>query len=462
VSWEQQVADKLFQTMWNRGQGLYALAQPYLAGRRVAELWPIAGGDPEHLRQLGAAEIFVESPEHPGLSFADGSVDVIICANFLPEGSPEAHAAWFSEMARVLSPTGWCVLRAPLPPVDDLEPDADFPDAGSLAEHEDAQELADDEWHHEVRDVVGEATGELTAAQDESGGVSDGEGAGEGAAQASATEAEPAAIEPVGDTAPDVAVAAGSDAGGEAQGESGPGGLTDPLQERRQTWRQFMRDAFSAVDIVEEVAFGGVSFRVPGTDDLAIVGDLSPLAAPAEFEIVLCGKSPDALPRLGESLLVPLAGYLEQVGVAASAMLEADDEQFAEALTAEALARAEADQIREEAEGIRAEASRLRREAERVRDEARLAAVAARDREVARDATIASLREATERQLRRIGELEAIVARTSAERDEAVTRAQTAEGAAREMESALKRRDWDVAGLEREVDRYGRAIAPKG
>jgi hypothetical protein len=234
------------------------------------------------------------------------------------------------------------------------------------------------------------------------------------------------------------------------------------VEERRVAWRHFMKDIFPAVEVIEEVAFGGVSFRVPGTDDLAIVGDLSPLAAPAEFEVVLFGKNPEALPHLGESLLVPLAGYLEQVDVAASAMLEVGDEQFAEVLTSEALARAEADQIRHEAEGIRAEASRLRQDAERVRDEARLAAVAARDREAARDATISSLREATERQLRRIEELEATVARTTSERDQALARAQTAEDSAQELEAALKRRDWDVAGLEREVDRYGRAVVPKG
>jgi hypothetical protein len=427
------VADKLFQTMWNRGQGLYALAQPYLAGRRVAELWPIASGDPEHLRQMGATETFVESPVLPALSFADGSIDVIICANFLPEGSAEAHAAWFSEMARVLSPTGWCVLRVPLPAAEaEDDPEAQWAD-GENGPSDDAQDLsgelaeefADDDWHREgsARDPGEAAVAHSLLAGDEA------EDAGEAHAEVHV---------------------------------DAPVEAANPVEERRIAWRQFMKDVFPAVDVIEEVAFGGVSFRVPGTDDLAIVGDLSPLAAPAEFEIVLCGKNVDALPRLGESLLVPLAGYLEQVDVAASAMLEAGDEEFAEVLTSEAMARAEADQIRQEADGIRAEASRLRQDAERVRDEARLAAVAARDREAARDATIAALREATERQLRRIEELEATVSRTTGERDAAVDRAQSAEESAQELEAAIKRREWDVAGLEREVDRYGRAVAPKG
>ena len=78
--------------------------------------------------------------------------------------------------------------------------------------------------------------------------------------------------------------------------------------DRQTSWRQFMEHRFAGVEVIEEVAFGGVSFRVPGTEELAIVGDLSPLAAPAEFEIILCSKDPAALPRLGESLLVPLAG----------------------------------------------------------------------------------------------------------------------------------------------------------
>jgi SAM-dependent methyltransferase len=427
VSWEQQVAEKLFQTMWNRGQGLYALAQPYLAGRRVAELWPIANGDPEHLRQMGAAETFVESPVLPALSFADGSLDVIICSNFLPEGSEETQAAWFGELARVLSPTGFCVLRVPLAMPPDGEGEAPWlaeEEGEGDVEADEEAELADDEWHRE------------------------------------AIEAAPAEGEAAIAVAPaDDALTAAGDDHSDAAGAVEP---TDSGDDRRDVWRRFMKDAFAAVEVIEEVAFGGVSFRVPGTDDLAIVGDLSPLGAPAEFEIVLCGKNAEALPQLGESLLVPLAGYLEQVDVAASAMLEAGDAQFAEALTSEALARAEADQIRGEADQIRAEAERLRLDAERVRDEARLAAAAARDRETAREATIAALREGTDRQLRRIGDIEATLARITGERDEALRRAQSAETSVQELEEAVRRREWDVAGLEREVDRYGRAVAPKG
>ena len=143
-------------------------------------------------------------------------------------------------------------------------------------------------------------------------------------------------------------------------------------------------------------------------------------------------------------------------------MLAADDQELAEALTAEAVARAEAEQIRQEAEEMRLEAERLRREAERARDEARLATAAGRDRDTARDATIASLREGAERQWSRIAEAEATLARITAERDEALRRAQTAEESVRDMETALRRREWDVASLERDVDSYGRSVAPKG
>ena len=439
------MAEKLFQTMWNRGQGLYALAQPYLAGRRVAELWPIAGGDPEQLRHMGAAEIFVESPVLPALSFADGSLDVIICSNFLPDGSAEAQAIWFAELARVLSPTGWCVLRAPVAP--DEAPEATDGDEASdpLVAHDEQwaaeeEEQHDDEWHRGPDEAHPHELGEAEAALSE-------------------LAAAPTEISFDGE-APHEGAGADDVLHGASDGDAAAPAGADPIDERRAQWRHFLKESFPAVELIEEVAFGGVSFRVPGTDELAIVGDLSPLAAPAEFEIVLCGKSTDALPRLGESLLVPLGGYLDQVETAASAILQADDEQFAEALTSEALARAEADQIRQEADQIRAEAEELREEAERLRDEARLAAAAAKDRDVAREATIASLREGAERQWRRVADVEATLARITTERDEALRRAQMAEDSAQELEAALRRREWDVAGLEREVDRYGRAVAP--
>jgi hypothetical protein len=409
---EQQVADKLVRT-WNRGRGLYALAQPYLEGRRVAELWPSDGGDADQLRALGAAEVFVESPSTPALSFGDGALDVVICPNFIPAGGEgagdpaELQAAWWKEIARVLSATGWCVLRAPVA--------GDEGDAGD-----------GDEGEGEAGDAIHGAAvpspNEVVPAQEQAAGDVTGEGV---------VDASPAL--------PD----------------------TSPVTARREQWRAFMKDAFAAVEVIEEVAFGGVTFRVPGTEDLAIVGDLSPLAAPVEFEVVVCGKSAEALPKLNESLLVPLAGYLDHVEHEATALFQSEGSPFTEALTNEALARAEADQIRADAERMRADASRFRQQAERVRDEARLSAAAARDREAARDATIASLQEAAERQLHRIAEVEAGMAQLATERDEALRRAQAAEESACELEAALRRREWDVAGHERDVERFGGAH-PKG
>lgn len=186
--------------VFDRGAGLEGLLQPYLDGRKVAT---IGWQDPDsetRLRRAGAADVTDCEAGEGVIDAADGTIDVALCPAWVAALDEDARAGFWAEVARVLSPLGFCVLRAPI------------------------------------------------------------------AARDAATES------------------------------------------RATAWRRAIPDAFSKVDVIEEIAFGGVSFRVSGTDDLAIVGDLSPLGASADFEIVICAKSAVTAPSFGESMLVPLAG----------------------------------------------------------------------------------------------------------------------------------------------------------
>ncbi len=513
---EASVADKDETPMANGSRGIYALVQPHLEGRKVAELWPDGGAEGETLRQLGAAEVSIESPVVRPLPFADGALDIVLCNQFPPEGlADDDRDAWLTEIARVLSPDGFCVLRVPSAvtwedgdageePHDEGEPSSDSDaDGGSelRAELEVAwgggNELAtetDIAWH---ADAGAETEG--WSSPDEFEAVvthvtPEGDlGAGDGDAGEDEAEDELAAhrLRDAG------GVAGWQGQQDESSDDDGGAPGHDPAIARRHAWRDYLRDTFAAVDLVEEVGFTGVSFRVPGTEDLAIAGDLSPLGAPAQFEIVIAAKSAAGLPLLTESLVVPLReevvdrdAWLDTEEAFASDYddpeLPADDardvaaEEAAARIAAHAAedaartqaradeeikavsAREEIARLQELAEQVRQEAERVLRDAERERDEARLAAAGVKDRETAREATIASLRESAERQWHRIAEAEATAARLGAERDEAMRRAQTAEESLRALETNLRRREWEVSGLERDLERFPRPDAPKG
>jgi hypothetical protein len=193
---------------------------------------------------------------------------------------------------------------------------------------------------------------------------------------------------------------------------------------------------FAESRVVEELAFGGVSFRVPGTEDLAIVGDLSPLLVPGDFEIWICSLTPGGLPELGESLLVPLPGFAEPGAPAG----DGDVARLRDELTQSQAALAAA---------------------EGARDQARLTAVARDDRDGLAETTVTSLRAAVERQLRQLADVEVTLARVMAERDEAVLRSDAAEARVHTAEAALRRREWEVDALRRDLARLGRTPGPE-
>jgi hypothetical protein len=197
---------------------------------------------------------------------------------------------------------------------------------------------------------------------------------------------------------------------------------------------------FAEIKVVEELAFGGVSFRVAGTEDMAIVGDLSPLMAPADHEIWIASVSAGGLPELSESLLVPLPGFPE-----APAGRDGEPDEDEHAALVQRLADAEA--------ALSA--------AERTRDEALLAAAARDDRAAVAETTVSSLRATVERQLRQLADVEVTLARLIAERDEAVGRSDAADARVHTAEAALRRREWEIDALRREVQRLGRTPGPE-
>jgi len=62
---------------------------------------------------------------------------------------------------------------------------------------------------------------------------------------------------------------------------------------------------FANVDIVEETQFGGVSFHVPGTEDLAVNESLTRLSGASSHFVALCTDCAERPWNLSESLLVP-------------------------------------------------------------------------------------------------------------------------------------------------------------
>jgi hypothetical protein len=227
-----------------------------------------------------------------------------------------------------------------------------------------------------------------------------------------------------------------------ASGIGGAGAAEAGGESGMQAW--IPAGLFADSRIVAEVAFGGVSFRVGGTEDMAIVGDLSPLAEPADFEIWIASLTPSGLPELGESLLVPLPGFPEP-GLGGNDEVDAVDADNELTRLSRRLADVEAKLA----------------EAERARDEARLSAAAREDRDGITQTTVTSLRATVERQLRHLVDVEATLARLTAERDEAVSQSDATEARVHTAEAALRRREWEIEALRREVQRLGRTPGPE-
>jgi regulator of replication initiation timing len=208
----------------------------------------------------------------------------------------------------------------------------------------------------------------------------------------------------------------------------------------RTACTDFLLGHFATVDIVEETQFGGVSFHVPGTDDLAVNESLTRLSGASSHFVALCTDCAERPWNLSESLLVPTdAGASANAGAAG--------------VSAGELAAWQGEVAR-----LEARSAELGRE----RDGAREGAMTLRDRADRLERTVAVLRKDVERFLRQISDDAAARELLDLERDDlrrslAVLTQQFSD-ASRELE----RRQVALRTLEKEIVRLRAARGDAG
>jgi hypothetical protein len=309
---------------------VYSFLEALVGGRSVADVWPLLGEGRRRLERAGARRVLPMAPSGPPLPLEDGSVDVVLCLSRFSSLTNEERGRWLAELARVMSPTGFCVLRAQCLPGQETE-----------------------------------------GAADESG----------------------------------------------------------PLTQR--TLAMLLGAHFSRADIVAETPFLGVSFFVPGTEEVAVNEDLSRLASSPAHNLVFCGRAEQPTWQFAESLLVPVEGLGElELRAGRAHLLETELGRL----------RAERDQLLGRCEELAVE-----------RDNLREAVMTALDQRERHETALGSLRRETERHIKQISDDAGALELATLERERAERRAERAERAATELEVALKRREVEVAQLEREV-----------
>jgi regulator of replication initiation timing len=188
---------------------------------------------------------------------------------------------------------------------------------------------------------------------------------------------------------------------------------------------------FATVDIVEETQFGGVSFHVPGADDLAVNESLTRLSGASGHMVALCTDSAERPWNLSESLLVPTdAGGSTEASAAGASAGE--------------LAAWQGEVAR--LEGRCAELGRER-------EEAREAAMTLRDRADRLERTVAVLRKDVERYLRQISDDAATRELLALERDDLRRNLDAATRQAADASREVERRQVALRTLEKEVIR---------
>lgn len=197
---------------------------------------------------------------------------------------------------------------------------------------------------------------------------------------------------------------------------------------------------FATVDIVEETQFGGVSFHVPGTDDLAVNESLTRLVGASSHFVALCTDCAERPWRLSESLLVPTdAGASADVGAAG--------------VSAGELAAWQGEVARLEARSA---------ELSRERDGAREGAMTLRDRADRLERTVAALRKDVERFLRQISDDAAARELIAMERDDLRRNLAAATRQAADASREVEKRQVALRTLEMEVVRLRAARGDAG
>jgi regulator of replication initiation timing len=197
---------------------------------------------------------------------------------------------------------------------------------------------------------------------------------------------------------------------------------------------------FATVDIVGETQFGGVSFQVPGTDELAVNESLTRLAGASGHLVALCTDCAERPWNLTESLLVPTyAGAQAEAGAAG-------------ALAGELAA------WQGEVARLEARCAELSRE----REDAREGAMTLQDRADRLERTVAVLRKDVERYLRQISDDAAARELLALERDNLRRDLSAATEQAADASREVERRQVALRTLEKEVVRLRAARGGAG
>ena len=197
---------------------------------------------------------------------------------------------------------------------------------------------------------------------------------------------------------------------------------------------------FATVEIVEETHFGGVSFQVPGTDDLAVNESLTRLSGASGHFVALCADCAERPWNLTESLLVPTeVGASTEAGAASASAGEL------------AAWRAEVARLEARCAGL-----------SRERDGAREGTMTVQDRTDRLERTLAVLRRDVERYLRQISDDGAARELLALERDDLRRNLAVATQKAADASREAERRQVALRALENEVVRLRAARAGAG
>jgi len=198
--------------------------------------------------------------------------------------------------------------------------------------------------------------------------------------------------------------------------------------------------SFGTVDIVEETQFSGVSFHVPGANELAVNESLTRLSGAADHLVALCADCAERPWNLSESLLVP-------TGAGAPA-----DTSAGGVLTGE-LAVWQGEVAR-----LEARCAELGREREDVRE----GAMTLQDRADRLERTVAVLRKDVERFLRQISDDAAARELLALERDDLRRNLSAATQQAADALREVEKRQIALRTLEKEVVRLRAARGAAG
>jgi len=205
---------------------------------------------------------------------------------------------------------------------------------------------------------------------------------------------------------------------------------------------ELLGEHFGRVDIVAETPFVGVSFFVPETDEMAINDDLAQLARTPTHSLVFCARGEERRWQLPESLLIPLSGY-DALAAAAGRATRVENELS---------------DLHRRMEGE----ARSRQDLGRDRDDLQDQMMTLQEKLERQEAVLVDIRSQAERHLLQISRDQAALESLALARDQAERRAEAADRLRQEQEAVLRRREAEIAALEREVARLQDLVKPRG